>query len=128
MLWDIVPPYGRSMAAAKTKARKKSFSLLGYGAIALYLSFLVLVAAGVYGFNLSNLWAMIHKSEMTRAQLRTGRMVTVLTDDPSQCRSVKFNNETAELSEDTVADCEVPEQNRPQGGGFSGFRGAFGGR
>jgi hypothetical protein len=116
------------MAVAKTKARKQSFSLLGYGAIAVYLSFLVLLAAGVYGFNLSNLWAMIHKSETTRAQLRTGRMMTVLTEDPSQCRSLKFNNETAELSEDTVADCDVPEQDRRQGGAFSGFRGAFGGR
>src|ERR1700760_2084544 len=119
MLRNIVPPYGQLMAA-NVKGRKAQFNLLGYGAIALYMSLLVVVGAGVYGFSLSNLWAMIHKSEMTREQLRTGRMVTTTAEDRLMCRSVKFNNETAELSEETLAECEVPEQNRRPGGAFSG--------
>jgi len=113
---------------ANTKAPKTRFNLLGYGAIALYVSFLAIIAAGVYGFNLSTLLAAFHKSEMTREQLRNGRMITV-TEDRMQCRSVKFNNETAELSDETVADCDenvIPR--RPSGGAFGGFRNAFGGR
>ncbi len=110
---------------ANTKARKTGLNLLGYGAIALYVSFLAMVAAGVYGFNLSNLLAMIHKSEQTREQLRTGRMVTG-TEDRTQCRSVKFNNETSELSDETVADCDVMlgTERRP-GGSFGIFRNGF---
>jgi hypothetical protein len=107
-----------------TKARKTRFNLLGYGAIALYVSFLGMVAAGVYGFNITSLLVMIRKSEMTREQLRTGRMVTT-TEDRTQCRSVKFDNETVELSDETVADCDVTRGQRRPGGSFGMFRDGF---
>jgi predicted metalloprotease len=112
---------------ANIKAPKARFSLLGYGAVALYISLLAVVAAGVYGFDLSTLLAAFHKSEMTRDQLRTGRMVTS-TEDRTQCRSVKFNNETADLSDETVADCDEVLPQRPPGGAFGGFRSGFVGR
>ena len=113
---------------ANTKARKFRFNLFGYGAIALYVTVLAVVAAGIYGFNLSDLLATIHKSELMREQLRTGRMVTA-TEDRTRCRSVRFNNETAELSAETVTDCEVVTgQSRGPGGSFSVFRNGFVGR
>jgi len=111
---------------ANSKAHKPRFSLLGYGAIAVYVSLLAIVGAGVYGFNASSLWALIHKSELMRAQLRTGRMVMTTAEDRTQCRSVKFNNETTELSEETVVDCEVViGQPRSSGSSFNIFRNGF---
>ena len=110
---------------ATTKPQKPRFNLLGYGAIALYVSLLAMVGAGLYGFSLSSLWAAMHKAELTRAQLRTGRMVMSTTEDRMQCRSVKFNNETAELGEETVADCEVFGQQRSSGSSFNIFRNGF---
>ena len=113
---------------ANTKERKFRFNLLGYGAIALYISFLIIVAAGVYGFNLSTVLAAFRKSEMPRDQLRIGRMV-ITTEDRTQCRSVKFNNETVELSTETVTECEgVIGSDRRPGGSFSIFRNGFVGR
>jgi len=112
---------------ANTKARKFRFGLFGYGAIALYVSFLVLVAAGVYGFNLSTVLTAFHKSEMTRDQLRTGRMV-ITTEDRTQCRSVKFNNETVELGTETVMECEAAGVGEQHQGSFSIFRNGFTGR
>jgi hypothetical protein len=114
-------------AMATTKARKFSFNLFGYGAIALYVAVLA-VAAGIYGFNLTGLLATFHKDELMREQLRTGRMV-IPTEDSTQCRSVKFNNETAELSSDTVTDCDIATgQSHGRGGSFSVFRSGFVGR
>jgi hypothetical protein len=117
---------GKAMAA--TKARKFRFDLFGYGAIALYVAFLAVVAAGIYGFNLTGLLATLHKDELMREQLRTGRMV-VPTEDSTQCRSVRFNNETAELSNETVTDCDIATgRSRGPGGSFSVFRNGFVGR
>ena len=105
---------------------KRRFNLLGYGAITLYASCLAIAAAGIYGFNVGTLWNMMRKSELTRAQLRIGRMVTTTKEDPMRCRSVRFNNETAALSQETVADCEVAvEQGRGAFGSFSMFRNGF---
>ena len=111
---------------ANTKARKFGFDLFGYGAIALYVALLAVVAAGVYGFNLTGLMTAIHKSDLMREQLRTGRMVTS-TDDRTQCRSVKFNNETAEFSAETMIDCDAAT-GRGAGGSFGVFRNGFVGR
>jgi hypothetical protein len=108
---------------ANGKERKVSFNLLGYGAIALYVSILVIVAAGVYGFNLSTLATSIHNSERMREQLRTGRMV-ITTEDRTRCRSVKFDNETVELSAETVTECDVAIGHAPSGS-FSVFHNGF---
>jgi hypothetical protein len=125
MLEGIPSPSGQIMA--NPKAPKTRFNLLGFGAIALYVALLAMIAAGVYGFSLSTLLAAFHKSEMTREQLRTGRMVTA-TEDRTQCRSVKFNNETAELSDETVADCDEIVPPRSPGGSLGVFRNGFVGR
>lgn len=110
---------------ANEKAHKPRFTLFGYGAIALYVSLLALMAAGVYGFNLTSLLTSLRSSEELRAQMRTGQMVFI-NADRSNCRSVKFNNETAELSAEKTGDCDdVATENRSSGGSFSMFRNGF---
>ncbi len=110
---------------AQGKARKARFSLFGYGAIALYVSLLVVAAGGVYGFNLASLLRSLRNSELTRAQMRTGHMV-ITTEDRTTCRSVRFNNETSELSKETVMDCDDAKVDiRGSGGSFNLFRNGF---
>jgi hypothetical protein len=109
---------------ASTKPPKTRFDLLGYGAIALYVLLLTVAAAGLYGFSLSSVWAASHRAEVARAQLRTGHMVTV-TEDHMQCRTLTFDNETAELSDDAVADCDASTGEQRSDGSFSVFRNGF---
>ncbi len=108
---------------AQTKARKSRFNLLGYGAIALYVSAIALVGAGVYGFNLTSLMLAFSKSEQTREQVRTGRMV-ITTEDRVQCRTMRFNNETSELGAEQLLDCDDIRSD-DRGGSFSQFRDGF---
>ncbi len=107
---------------AQGKARKGRFNLFGYGAIALYVSLLVVAAAGVYGFNLTSLLLALRTSELTRDQMRTGHMV-ITTDDRTTCRSVRFNNQTSELSKETAMDCD--DAKADIGGSFNLFRNGF---
>jgi hypothetical protein len=110
------------------KAQKGRFNLLGYGAIALYVGFLAVVAAGVYGFNMTNMMMFLHRSELTREQMRTGHMV-IGTEDRSQCRSIHFDNQTSELSAETVTDCDAAQTDEHGGGGsYNMFRHGFTGR
>ena len=110
------------------KAQKGRFNLLGYGAIALYVGFLAVVAAGVYGFNVTNMMVLFHSSELAREQMRTGHMV-IETEDRSQCRSVHFDNQTSELSAETVTDCDAARADDRNGGGSYGmFRRSFSGK
>jgi hypothetical protein len=60
------------------------------------------------------------RSDRTRAQVRTGR-VLLTSADRSQCRSIRFDNETAELSRETLVDCSDLES----GGSFGFFRNGF---
>ena len=110
------------------KAQKGRFSLLGYGAIALYVGFLALLAVGVYGFDLTKMMMLFHGNELMREQLRTGHMI-ITTEDRTQCRSMHFDNQTSELSAETVADCDaVQAQDRGGTGTYNVFRRGFSGQ
>ena len=110
---------------AQGKVRKSRFNLFGYGAIALYVSLLVVATAGVYGFSVSNLMMSLRSDEQKRAQMRTGHIV-ITTEDRTQCRSLSFNNETSELSKETVLDCDdARANNRSANGSFGLFRNGF---
>lgn len=87
------------------KPKKKGFDKLGYGALALYVSLVGVVGLGVYGINVSSDMMDQKRSDLAREQVKTGRML-VGTADRTQCRSVRFNNETAELSHETLIDCD----------------------
>jgi hypothetical protein len=104
------------------KAHKPRFHLFGYGVLALYVAGIIAAGAGVYGFNLTSLVVGQSSSDQARAQTRTGRML-LTTEDRVQCRSIHFNNETQELSSETLTDCAA----RPTGtgGGERGSGGSF---
>lgn len=110
------------------KAQKGRFNLLGYGAIALYVGLLAVMAAGVYGFNLTQMMMLFRGSELTREQMRTGHMV-ITTEDHTQCRSIHFDNQTSELRAETLADCDAVQVEEHNGAGtFGVFRHSFSGR
>jgi len=79
--------------------------MLGYGVVVLYGSLIALLGLGIYGFNVSSVLMGQNASERARAQVRTGRML-VTTADRTQCRSMRFNNETAEMSAETLIECD----------------------
>jgi len=108
------------------RAPKGRFNMLGYGAIALYVAILAVVAAAVYGFSLTSVVLSLRGSEATRAQMRTGHMV-ITTEDRTQCRSMHFNNETSELSAETLMDCDdAKAQDRgAPGSSYGMFRDGF---
>ena len=107
------------------KAKKRPrFSLLGYGAMALYASFIVAMGLGVYGFNATSAVMSQNSNERTRAQMQHGRML-VTTEDRVQCRSIRFDNETAELSSETLTECDSRAADRSSGGSFSVFHDGF---
>ena len=108
------------------QARKPGFNLLGYGAMALYATLVAVVALGVYGFNVTSVMMLQSSSDRARAQTRTGQMLLV-PGDRVQCRSLRFNNETAELSQETLIDCDaaMSRSANGSGGSFSIFRDGF---
>jgi hypothetical protein len=85
---------------------KKRFDKLGYGALALYVSLMAVMALGVYGINITAGAMDQSRAERARAQLQSGRMV-ILTEDRTQCRSIRFDNETSELGRETLGDCDA---------------------
>ena len=105
------------------KAHKARFNKLGYGALALYAALVGVVALAVYGINVTGLIMDQSRSERARAQVKTGRML-VTTEDRTQCRSIRFNNETAELSRETLAECDS-KLGSDSGGSFGVFRDGF---
>jgi hypothetical protein len=108
------------------KAQKGRFNLLGYGAIALYVGLLAVMAVGV--FNLTDMMMFLHSNELTREQVRTGHMI-IGTGDRTQCRSLHFDNETSELSAETVTDCDAAHAEDHGGAGsYNMFRRSFTGR
>jgi hypothetical protein len=111
-------PAVRTMAGS---ARKSEFNKLGYGALALYAGLLVAMAFGIYGANVTG--AKRDQSERTRAEVRTGRML-MMNADRSRCRAIRFDNETSELSGETLTDCDSGNRADTRGS-FSGFRDSF---
>jgi hypothetical protein len=107
------------------KPRKRRFNLVGYGAIALYLGGLAMVAAGVYGFSLTKMMMLFRSSALTREQVRTGHML-IGTDDRTQCRSMHFDNETSALTAEKVMDCDDAKlEERGSNGSYGMFRDGF---
>ena len=104
----------------------KRFDKLSYGAIALYFLLMVVLALGVYGINITAVAMDQNRSERARAQVQSGRMV-VITEDRTQCRSIRFDNETAELSRETLIDCDAARLGSGSGS-FSVIRDGFSNR
>jgi len=106
------------------KPKKKGFDRLGYGALALYVSALAVVGLGVYGINVSTDMMDQTRSERARQQAKTGSML-IGTADRTQCRSIRFNNETAEISRETLIDCDPRLVTSSGGSSFNAVRDGF---
>lgn len=107
------------------KPKKKGFDKLGYGALALYVSLVGVVALGVYGINVSTSIMDQTRADRARAQVQTGRML-VTTTDRTQCRSMRFNNDTVEFGRETLIDCDANTvATDPGGSAFSTMRDGF---
>jgi hypothetical protein len=106
-----------------TETKKSGFNKFGYGALALYATMIFVAALGVYGFNETSVVMSQSNSDRARANVKTGRMV-IGTEDRVQCRSLQFNNETQELSAETLAECDSRQMGSP-GGSFGIFRDGF---
>lgn len=107
------------------KPKRKGFDKLGYGALALYVSLLGLMTLGVYGINVSSAIMDQNRSDRARASVQTGRML-VTTKDRTQCRSMHFNNDTAELGRETLIECDASNvATDPGGSTFSTIRDGF---
>src|SRR5262249_28903329 len=102
----------------------KGFDKLGYGALALYISLMGVVALGVYGINITSVFMDQSRSDRARAQVQTGRML-VMTQDRTQCRSIRFNNETAELGRETLIDCDARQLRTDSGPSLNIIRDGF---
>jgi hypothetical protein len=113
------------------KKRASQFNKFGYGALAIYAVAMILLAGSVYGLSVTNLLMKFNQAERTREAARTGRMVFA-TPDRMGCRSYRFDNQTAELGQETVADCD--EQRGPDlrppaaSGSFGAVRDGFNNR
>jgi len=102
---------------------RKPFDKLGYGALALYVALMGVMVLGVYGINATSLIMDQNRSDRAREQVRNGRML-VITNDRTQCRSIRFDNETAELARETLVDCD-PRQLTDSGASLGGIRDGF---
>ena len=91
--------------AIKTK-KKARISRFGYGVLALYVFGVVaMMGLGIYGANLTSLMMRFNESERTRAQIRSGKMVVIMPDR-EQCRSYHFDNKTADVTAETLVECD----------------------
>ena len=100
---------------------RKRFDKLSYQALALYVAVMVVLGLAVYGINATSL--SMDQSRSARAQVQSGRMV-IVTEDRTQCRTLSFNNETAELSHETLIDCD-PKLGVDSGSSFSAISNGF---
>jgi hypothetical protein len=103
---------------------KKRFDKLGYGALALYVALMGCTALVVYGINVTSIIMTRNESDRARAQVQNGRMV-VTTEDRTQCRSIRFDNETAELGRETLIDCDAARLRSDSGSSFSVLHDGF---
>jgi hypothetical protein len=110
----------------KAKARKPAFNKFGLGAIALYVAGVIAVACAVYGINLSAVINKFNESERLRAQARRGEML-IGTEDRTQCRSVRFDNHTSQITGETLVACNPQRatEGRSAGSTLNGFRESF---
>ncbi|HEY2137079.1 MAG TPA: hypothetical protein VGH49_14400 [Xanthobacteraceae bacterium] len=111
----------------QARARKMTFDKFGYGALALYGVGLVAMALAIYGLNLASVVAGLTDSNRARAQLQTGRML-VRTEDRTQCRSLRFDNKTSNITDETLTECgeqSNPLAAPPADGSYSVFREGF---
>jgi len=107
------------------KPKKAKFDKLGYGALALYASLVVVVGLAVYGINMSTNIMDQNRSDRARAQVQTGRML-LTTADRTQCRTMSFNNETIEVGRETLIDCDPNTvATDPSGSTFTTIRDGF---
>jgi hypothetical protein len=115
----------------KTKKRASQFNKFGYGALAIYAIGMILFACSVYGLSVTNLLMKLNATERAREAARTGRMVFA-TPDRMGCRSYRFDNQTGELGQETVSDCDEqrgPDLRPPSGSGsFGAARDSFNNR
>jgi hypothetical protein len=88
----------------KPRARKPPFNKFGLGAMALYTVGLVVTVLGVYGINLSSVMNKWNESDRLRAQAQHGRML-IGTADRTQCRAVRFDNQTSQITGESLVEC-----------------------
>jgi hypothetical protein len=110
----------------KARAKKPAFNKFGFGAIALYVVGVIVVACAVYGINLSTIINKFNESERLRAQAQRGEML-IGTEDRTQCRSLRFDNHTSQITSDTLVACSTQRatDSRSAGSTLSGFRDGF---
>jgi hypothetical protein len=108
-------------------ARTSTLQKFGYGLLVLYAGGIVALAVAVCA-DLPGLFRGRNGEDQRRAEMQNGRML-ILSPDRGQCRSIRFNNETAQLSAETLTDCS--DQRDPDvrsGGVYGAFRNGFAGR
>jgi hypothetical protein len=109
----------------KSRSRKAAFDKFGLGAIALYIVGFIVVACAVYGINLSTVINRFNESERLRAQAQRGEML-IGTEDRTQCRSVRFDNQTSQITGETLVACsEQRATDRSPESTLNGFRDSF---
>ena len=110
----------------KARTRKPAFDKFGLGALALYAAGVVVVACAVYGINLSAVINKFNESERLRTQAQRGEML-IGTEDRTQCRSLRFDNHTSQITGDTLVACSTQRatDSRSAGSTLSGFRDGF---
>jgi hypothetical protein len=90
---------------AKRPERKTQERKFATRALALYAAGVIVIVLGAYGFGVSNLVTRQGEAERARDAVRTGRMVFT-SPDRIECRSYRFDNQTAQLGVETVGDCD----------------------
>jgi hypothetical protein len=103
---------------------KKRFDKLGYGALALYVALMGGMGLAIYGINITSIIMNRNESDRARAQVQSGRML-ITTADRTQCRSMRFDNETAELDRETMIDCDAARLGSGTGSSLSILRNGF---
>ena len=103
---------------------KKRFDKLGVGALALYVALMGGMVLAVYGINVTSIIMDQNRSDRERAQRLNGRML-ITTADRTQCRSLRFDNETAELGRETLIDCDAARLGPDTGSSFGILRDGF---
>jgi hypothetical protein len=81
-------------------ARTSTLQKFGYGLLVLYAGGIVALAVAVCA-DLPGLFRGRNGEDQRRAEMQNGRML-ILSPDRGQCRSIRFNNETAQLSAETL--------------------------
>ena len=103
---------------------KKRFDKLGVGALALYVALMGCMVLAVYGINVTSVIMDQNRSDRERAQMQNGRML-ITTADRTQCRSLRFDNETAEFGRETLIDCDPARLGPDTTSSFGGLRDGF---